>query len=277
MNPDEASTPKSFSADLHHYSAPVDDVRKSTHDFLWRTHRRRTQLWVLGTLVVAIAAGFVAPPFAVIPIFILLIAYSQVTKKMQKLFYTQLAETLGCTYSAGGKMPTEGRLFTFGDRRRVSNTLSGVYNGVPFRLGEYSYDEGSGKNRRTYPYIFAELSFSSKLPGILCRPEKWALEVFDSWEPKGYRQLSLEGGFNDSFTVYVPEDQEMEALQILEPNVMEKLMHGFGNYGFECVGQHVYLFTPGRMTENRAGMMSLYSLLQHFCDVLTPELRSFLK
>ena len=112
---------------------------------------------------------------------------------------------------------------------------------------------------------------------ILCRPKKWSLEILDQWKPTGYTELPLEGNFNSKFIVYVPQGQVMEALQVLEPNVMAKLMDGFENYGFESVGSKVYLFTQGSMKENRKSLIALYGLVTRFCDTISPELQSFLR
>lgn len=289
------ASPESFSADLKEYSGTVLDVRQSVHNFLWQRHPVHSSLMFLIPLCMSIVISYVefaylnvnatdsnnmqiAMFFAGLPLAIPLVFYVRVYSRMKKLFYTELATALGCVYSTNGEVPTSGQLFTFGNDHRVTNVLSGTYKDMSLRLADYSYTKQSGKNRQTYVCTFGELTTNGALPKVLCIPASWWDNVLiESWKPSGARQLSLEGDFNSKFTVYVPQDQEMEALQILEPDVMAKLMDGFANYGFECTDSHMYLFTTGTMKENRESILALSSLLKRFCDLLLPELQSFLR
>jgi hypothetical protein len=196
---------------------------------------------------------------------------------MEALFYTELAPSLGCIYSGSGQVPVSGQLFTFGYDHRLTNELSGTYNNNKFRLADYAYTVGGGKSRQTFNYIIAVLTVGGSIPRVVCRPSWWNHDLSDIWKPSGMERLSLEGDFNSKFMVYVPKGQEIEGLQILEPDVMAKLMDGFDHYGFECIDSHVYLFRPGAMKEDRESVLALLALVKRFCDLLTPELQSFLR
>lgn len=273
-----------FSADLNSYSDTITDVQKSTWDFLMRRH---TAYFVFGFVVpicMSIAIGYSeitasgAILFTPLPLVIPISLYWWVYSRMKKLFYTNLATELGCTYSETGVVPTSGHLFTFGHSHTVRNMLSGTYKDFLFHLFDYSYVVGSGKERHTYYFTVAELTVVGTLPKVLCIPDGWNFVSFiDTWKPEDYTPLSLEGGFNNKFNVYVAKDREMEALQILEPNVMEKLMDGFDTFGFECLDSRVYLFTKGAGKDNRESVLSAFSLTKRFCDLLLPELQSFLR
>ena len=216
-------------------------------------------------------------PFVIIllPLLVSLITYIVVRSKIEKTFYTQLATALGCTYQPDLAPPATGQFAKMmSTSRRFFNVLSGTYLNLPFQLGDYTYDTGSGKNRVSHPYTLGIVTLNTTLPHVVCVPKSWASIIFDQWKPSGTKTLPLEGDFNSAFTVFVPEGSEIEALQVLEPYVMEKLMQGFSNFGFECIDSRVYLFTKGSMKENREAVMHLYTLLQRFCDVLTPELHT---
>ncbi len=268
-----------FSADLKNYSAEITDVHKSVVKFFW-LHKTHSFFIFVIPVCSSIAVGYAVEnvTFALIPLVIPVISYWRVHSHIKKLFYTNLATELECAYSESGNVPTSGQLFTFGRSHTVRNVLSGTYKDIPFRLFDYSYEIGSGKNRHTYYYTAAELPVAGVLPKILCIPDGWNLVSFiDTWMPEGYSPLSLEGGFNNEFNVYVAKDQEIEALQILEPNVMEKLMDGFDAFGFECLDSHVYLFTKGAGKDNRESVLGAFTLLKRFADLLLPELQSFLR
>jgi hypothetical protein len=166
-----------------------------------------------------------------------------------------------------------GRLFSFGYGQSLSIILSGTYKDIPISLADYQYDTGERKDRETHYYTLGELTVNGTLPSILCVPVKW--NFLDTWKPDGFEKLSLEGTFTDEFVVYVQQGKEIESLQILEPDTMAKLMDGFENFGFECSGSNMYIFTPGSMAENKATVVQMYSQLQTFCADFLPELQTF--
>ncbi len=291
----DALPPGKFSSDLKSYSADVTDVKKSVWNFLWRQHPLHSFFIFIVPASVSLALVYYEFAYAgigsmgdnasqqaallliALPLTIPLASYWRVKSRMRYLFYTELAAILDCTYSDSGNVPPNGTLFSFGNSRRVTNVLSGTYKSMSLRLFDYTFDEGSGKDRHVYHYTVGELATDGKLPEVLCIPEKWNGLLLKSWRPSGAEALSLEGDFNAKFLVYVPKGQEMEALQVLEPDVMAKLMDGFEQYGFECIDSYVYLFTKGTMTENRENVLTLFSLLKRFDDLLLPDLQSFLR
>ncbi len=290
--PDNAAS-RGFSADLQNYSGTILNVDQSISNFLWKRH----PLHSFCVFVLPICASFILAylvlnalgpgvytnknSFTVvvlvflIPFSIPIVSYSRVSSRMRNLFYTELATALGCTYSSTGVVPTNGRLFTFGNYRTVTNVLSGNYKNVALMLADYDYVTGSGKSRQDHFYTIGELTVSGTLPQVICIPKSWHSVLMDSWKPGEYEVLPLEGNFNSKFLVYVPKGQEIEGLQILEPDVMTKLMDGYDDFGFECTGSSVYLFTIGHMDENRESVISMYTLVQRFCDILLPELKTF--
>ena len=281
------STSHSYSADLQNYSSTVTDVSESTYQFFFKQHPLHLFLVLALPACVSLLLFFElfanggtissGEPiiFALLPLIIPAISYWRVSSRMKVLFYTELAAALNCTYSARGEVPKTGQLFSFGDGRMVSDVLSGTYKDISILFADYLYGTGSGKSRETYYYTISELTVKEVLPQIICIPVSWHSAILDKWKPSGNESFSLEGNFNSKFTVYVPKGKEIEALQILEPDVMAKLMDGFENFGFECTGSNVYLFTTGAMAENRESVLKIYTLLQRFCDLLLPELQSF--
>jgi len=284
-----SSLRKQAMTDLDNSLEPVDDVNKSLFKFLLVEHRPYVSVCIvlpisLGVIVFTIAysTGEVLTILCA-PIMLLLGAlsvtnYILVQSKLQNRFYTALAASLGCTYLTKVTVPPGGQLFSFNRNYQVTNVLSCTYNCAALELGDYRFVTGSGKTRTEHYYIVGVLSAEWNLPHIMCVPKGWLGFMREvSWQPRGTKVLPIEVGFNEKFVVYVPQDQEIETLQILEPNVMAELMDDFGSYGFECVGSKVYVFTEGSVKESRDAVTKLFSLLKHFSDVLTPELQNFKK
>lgn len=213
---------------------------------------------------------------SIVPLVIASGVYLWIRRNIEIEFYQELATMLDCTYEPESDPPTDGQLFSLGHSHQMRNVLSGTYGSIPYQMADYVYVTGSGKSQQSHYYRTASFTFSATLPRLLCRPKRWSL-ILDEWKPSGYRELSLEGNFNDSFVVYVPQEQEMEALQVLEPNVMAKLLDGFPKYGFECIGSHVYLFSKGVILEDRQTVLDLFALVKRFCDLLAPEIGTFVR
>jgi len=280
---------KQAMTDLDSSTEPVDDVNKSLFKFLLVEHRLYVGICIILPILLGVTGFGIAsilgevPAFLFAPVMLILgtisvANYVLVRSKLQNRFYTALAASLGCTYLATAKVPAGGRLFSFKNDYQINDVLSCEYNGTELKLGDYSFVTGSGKSRTEHYYIVGVLSAEWNLPHILCMPKGWAGIAQElSWQPSGTRVLPIETGFDEKFTVYVPQDQEIETLQILEPNVIAELMDDFGTYCFECIDSHVYVCAVGRMKESRDAVTKLFTALKHFSDVLTPELKNFKK
>jgi len=280
---------KQAMTDLDSATEPVDDVNKSLFKFLLVEHRPYVGVCIMLPIIFGVIGFGIASTwgevsaFLFVPVMLILgtvsvANYVLVRSKLQNRFYTALATSLGCTYLATATVPTGGRLFSFKNSYQINDVLSCQYNGTELKLGDYSFVTGSGKSRTEHYYIVGVLSAEWNLPHILCMPKGWAGIAQElSWQPSGTKVLPIETGFDEKFTVYAPQDQEIETLQILEPNVMAELMDEFGTYCFECIGSQVYVCAVGRMKENRDAVTKLFTALKHFSDVLTPELKNFKK
>ncbi|MFM2330834.1 MAG: hypothetical protein RLZZ26_341 [Candidatus Parcubacteria bacterium] len=222
--------------------------------------------------------------FAIVPVLaasviITISSYTGVQEKMEALFYPQLAASLGWIYAQTGTVPSDGYLFSIGDNRSLTKVFSGQYAEKPFWIADYTYMTGEGKSREQIGCTVAQFTFAGTLPHIYCFPINNSVlyKNIGTFSIKGFTKLPLEGNFDTAFSVYVPEGQQADALQILEPDVMAKLMGSFGRYGFECVGSHLYLFTGGILQQNRASVLAFYDSTKRLYDLLSPELESFVR
>jgi hypothetical protein len=291
MDTQPQASPADFGTDIETYSGEINDVAQGVRSFYFKRHPIHTFfVFVIPTLISATilyleiakttifsGGNDIRGPLLLValPLIVPGISYWRVHSKMKSLFYTELAKSIGFTYSPYGDSPVGTRLSSFGDRDSFTNILSGTFENTRIRLGDYCYTIGSGKNQRSYYYVLGEFSLNAPLPQIVCIPNGWHSVLLDKWKDSGDVPLSLEGDFNTTFTVYVPKGKEMEALQVLEPDVMTKLMQDFGEFGFECNRTSVYLFSTGSIAENRDSVLNMLSFLERFCEVLLPELTKF--
>lgn len=288
---EQTAVNRNFGSDLSSFNGTVVDVSESTRAFFKQHPRYTFWMWttVVALEVVLAYSGFayfnwesvlagenaeLVFMFLFLPFLIPIIIYGWVSARMQKLFFTQLAEVLGMTYEPSADRSTvSGYFFDVGAGDRPRNVLTGAYEGVPIRLYEYHFTTGSGKHKQTHRFVVSEIDTQGNLPHVFMRPEGFSV----LGKPPETKLLSLEGNFNDHFNVYVPEDSEIEALQILEPDVMARLIDEFKAFGFECSGTKTYVFKSGSFADNRESLIQNIKFLERLYDELLPELKQLVR
>lgn len=263
-----------FYSDLSSFNDTVLDISESTKDFFFKRHPTYTRVLILITILLEIPSLFLVLffglPALLLPLAIPLYTYWRVQKRMKHLFFIQLASILGMTYEpTSDKTTVSGYFFDIGHSNHLGHILCGAYEGVPIRLYEYQFATGSGKSKRTNHFVVSEIDTRGNLPHVFMKPDGFS--IFG--KPPGTKLLSLEGNFNDHFDVYVPEDSEIEALRILEPDVMITFIDEFSAFGFECFGTKTYIFQCGTFSDNRESLTKQITLLERLYDELVPELK----
>lgn len=96
------------------------------------------------------------------------------------------------------------------------------------------YTVAAFKSKHKLPHLFID----AKANGITHRYSK-------------DQRIQLEGDFNKYFSLYVPEMADVEALQILAPNVMQLLIDSGKDYDIEINGTLVTVFSEGRLFNHK--------------------------
>lgn len=63
-------------------------------------------------------------------------------------------------------------------------------------------------------------------------------------------KLSLEGDFSKFYNLFCVKDQQIEALSLMDPSLMEKILQGFGNASIEIQGNRLYIALGKFLAEN---------------------------
>src|SRR3989344_4507439 len=123
-----------FKADLAAYNGTVLDVSESTLDFLMQ--HWRYVLW-LCFITVLLEAGILLLrgdiQFMILPLLISAYAYYRVHKRMQELFFPQLAAELGMAYQSSSTITSvAGHFFEVGNSQGdPKHVFTGTYQGAP--------------------------------------------------------------------------------------------------------------------------------------------------
>lgn len=139
-----------------------------------------------------------------------------------------------------------GMIFNEGHTRVVEAAFI-LPSGV--EIGNYQYVTGSGKNRSTHHWAYVKVGLPRKLPHMVLDAKKNNLfgklsnltDTFDSSQT-----LTLEGDFNDYFTLYAPKQYERDALYVFTPDVMARLIDSGSGFDMEVIDDELYIYRGNR-------------------------------
>ncbi len=249
----------------------IEDVDVSTRRYI--SKRWGNWFYVIGGTLIAV--GLISLPFlgifgAMPAILWFTIGFAIAGRAVQKEFLKQFAQANGFVFEeTSSLLSVEGDLFGRGHTRTMSAIVAGVHAERALRFFFYSYDEGHGKHRSTHPFTVAEVTFGGSLPDIIV-DSKDDMYVDGGFFGK-FKTLKVGNGFDDYFALKVPEDLEIEALEVFTPEIMEQLMSRGRGYSFEFIGTKLYVWNTGHARKS-SELRELLSLAHYLVDALAPRL-----
>jgi len=163
--------------------------------------------------------------------------------------------------------PYKGLIFDIGGSRMASNVLSST-KPMTFQIGNYSYVIGSGDDRTTYSYGFVVIQLDRNLPHMVLDSKKNNSKVFGvsfSNLPVSFDKdqvLSLEGDFNNYFTLYAPEKYKSDALYVFSPDLMALFIDESMSFDAEIIDNELYIYSRDTFDVfNIALLQKLFSIV----------------
>jgi hypothetical protein len=219
---------------------------------------KRYTWWVFGYVVIQVAFLYATFhwdldgrfPFGFFMIAVM--AYSGIESVLEQIFFKEFAQSVGFTYVGSGSLDTvKGKLFGLGNNAQIYNLITGTVQNFNVRLFAYSFDIGTGKNKTTFKYSVFEIVFpEAAMPEMGVNGKKGLMHI-DCPVPKFDEKLSLEGDFNEDFTVRIQKGRQVDALQVLTPDVMEQLMQKGKNMNFDLIDNGVYMYELKALTDTK--------------------------
>lgn len=250
----------------------ISDVNKGTLDYVYRIWGVKFFLpAVVFLLLGLIAAYFWNFPYGLVIALVWLIggmasAYGKVKGEFMKQF--ALANNFKYRGDWAFSDDVSGTLFTYGNNKKISHVVEGIYKDHRLRIFFYSYSTGSGKNKQTYNYSVAEVTFKGQAPDIvLSSRDDWD---FGTYTQKKHKKLEIEAPFSESFSVYTVEDLEIETLQIFTRDVMDGILKLGKGFNFEFVGDKLYVFRLGEILK-KVDLESFLELLKYLVENVAPK------
>ncbi len=158
-------------------------------------------------------------------------------KKIDKAFRA-FAELHGLPHFVTGRISYKGVIAGHSIR-----TVGGIdaKTGRMAEMFHFEHVVGSGKNRREYERTVVSLSIKSTKAHVIVNSE-----LNDLSETPGLhrsQRYEAEGNFGKYFDMYFPGGEQVKALSLFAPDVLNLIMAEFGHYDIEVVDNILYVYT----------------------------------
>lgn len=180
----------------------------------------------------------------------------------------RFAVSNGFLYRNDAAPDHSGLIFNEGDSRMIINEFSGGFELGEFSVGNYKYETGSGKHRKTHKYGFARIDLPRHLPNIVLDAKSNNFLGRFSNLPVSFgrdQRLSLEGNFDTSYDLYCPSTHKTDALYIFTPDIMEMMISNGKDFDIEIIDNQLFLYKSGYFNlTNAAVIANVMSVLEIF-------------
>lgn len=253
----------------------IESVNGSAQKYLWR-HPGYVIALIAGIIAIYTAfflLGLKVVQFYFVPIFLLTILYAYLVKFIRHEFMRQFARANGFSFSLKGTLDDlDGSLFQIGHSNSVSDVVSGNFRDIPMSLLTYTYVTGQGRSSQTHNFTVFKFHLDVNMPDILLENRNHQFgELFFNRLSGDKAPLSLEGNFNDHFNLSVQKEYEIEALQILTPDIMVDIEEKCQALSLEIVNNHIFLYKDS-LVDTKKDLYSLFDCAKYFIEKLAPIL-----
>lgn len=112
--------------------------------------------------------------------------------------------------------------------------------GPPVEFANYLLDSGNSSNRNATFGGICAIRLPVSLPHIVLLAKDGRPDLASA-APAGAQALSLEGNFDDYFTLYCPKGYEQDALYLFTPDVMATLIDRVNGFDVEIIDDWLFL------------------------------------
>ncbi|WP_314648240.1 hypothetical protein [uncultured Microbacterium sp.] len=188
--------------------------------------------FVIGILVIAVAGGLTIGLFV------------RRANRIRRYRLGMFARANGMEYVDRIASPgLPGMIFSLGSGRVATDLVRGTRPRF-VEFGNYQYTVKHGKSSTTYRWGYVAVKLDVPLPNIVL--DALGNNGFGSNLPTSFQRaqrLSLEGDFDQHFTLYCPEGYEQDALYLFTPDIMARFIDHAAELDVEIVDDWMFLYT----------------------------------
>jgi hypothetical protein len=207
----------------------------------------------------------------VAPFIVFMFWVYKLKKQFEAAFLEEFAVANGYTFDEDGTVDeTYGSIFRVKGRQSVSDVITGQYSGSALRIFLYEDVIGYGRYQQRYQDTVIELDLHGQLPDLLMvnnQSRFGHLNLASSFGVKN--KVSLEGDFNKYFTLYAPQGNEVEALEVFSPDTMTLMEDESRHYTVEFAGNRIYIYANSFVSKTD-NLTQLFTLAKKLIEKLGP-------
>lgn len=202
-----------------------------------------------------------------------LVAFVFLQYRGAALFYKGLAAAWSWQYVESWPLADfKGSLIRVGHGHHMRYVLVDNAQNPSRVIGDFEYAVGSGKTAQNFSGTFARVTVAGVMPHVLLAVDKQRFDNQILFISSNLVAVRLEQAYEEVFGLYVESGFELEALQLFSSDVLDKLLHEWSGYTFECVGKEVYVYAP-QLLDTRVAAEQLLALLNYLLKDLAPRLQ----
>lgn len=163
-------------------------------------------------------------------------------RKYHAEFMHNFAIANNLAYQAEGQTAGRyGKLFIHPREGRLFNIVAGTILGLPAELFNYEYKSGTGKYSVTHSITGLQITFKGLVPQFSVIEKRETIDSILRPRPGQYAH-DLEGDFFKYYKLYVTDNQEIEILEILTPEIMAFMIDKSKHFSFEFVENQLFIY-----------------------------------
>ncbi|MGK3949410.1 hypothetical protein [Microbacterium sp. K2] len=198
-------------------------------------------------------SGFATVPLVIFGVIAVMIAVGSFIgwrrARVTRYRLHRFAQANGMSYEGRVTAPSlPGMIFSLGGSRMSTDLVRGTTPRF-VEFGNYQYTVKRGKSSTTYRWGYVAVKLDAPLPNIVLDAK--GNNGFGSNLPASFQKeqrLSLEGDFDEYFTLYCPEGYERDALYLFTPDIMARFIDNAAELDVEIVDDWMFLYTQRRVS-----------------------------
>lgn len=237
---------------------------QSTWRAVLKSTLRGWKLWLSGLgLILSIGLLFIAngAPFSVAIIVVYIVTISYKAAKLKNEAWAIFALTNGWTFD--NETPLEVIIppsLQFGYSQTFSPVIQAQLGDIACDILAYGTTADSGQRQHVHNYTVGALTLPVALPHMLLLSKKTKVDI--ERDLQDGENLKLEGDFNDYFSLQIEKGQEVDALTVITPDVMQKLVDYNQAEDIEILGTNLYFMLSHDKRDYRDMQLFIQSITE---------------
>lgn len=239
------------------------------------SENKKTTFVILAVCILSFFSFFSAryAPLGALTIAAAICYFAFIWYRARTAFFKKFSSSLGLKFGDPvGSDLMLGSYFQRGNSRRAYNLISGKYKNSDIYLFNFTYTTGTGKHKQIHNSTILRVNLGLLTSEIILNSKSDSFlfdDIFLSENHLG--KIPTDSWFEKYFDTYVKDQHEIEVLEILTPDIMEKIIEIGKHYDFQFISSCLYLFENSIIADPKR-LIELMDTGTSVADAIRPTL-----